>query len=958
MNITDFLDNLESNQSSQEVKNKLNSIESQIGSVSASLNGLPDRLTGIINRASAAGGSTQSSVNPQRPNILGADGKSVNLGDTGSSGVPSPEINRAANEIRNYINEFRSMGNDFIKGQQQKLNEEKARLERVKKSEGESSAKGSEATRELAIVEENSKALEKLAAALPNLAARIDSSGKDTAKNISSIVSQVAGALMLQQLMTMANITLPYQYQTKPALSALGSSGMMGELLSGALGAQESVMQGFREMTPGITAGAGALIGSKFGAPGMLLGGALGGLAGTIPQVNDMLAGALDYATGNFSEKAFQTSLGSSLLDANKFKDITLASLIPQLAFSNNFSGNTVDFLQAGVSDEAKAMGFDPMKSAQFTTSVLTSVPLSALNPNNLSFQTADAQNFEDRDRASVTGLLNLSAALESRGMTTESSLDLYSTLARAGSEDIIKSVSTLVSATSQDGVATDYTLNVLVPALSRVVESRSIANISRSSEEIERGTAGVFSFIKSSGTRLADLIEKNPNAVLSQVFGMIDQVGESALNDPARMMFLNQLGIPFMDVIGKKEDMLYKPVEFFRNMASFDSDGTINKEQSFFTAMQMLNVLGIQMTGTNLQYAFSMLEAGGDSDRVSEIMQEMGDNDPLTRIAEALEKFIGTEEGTILTRITQQAEQYYTALTDNVDNILAMQHAIEKAMEDSATVSAAVDVAMYSFISSIADMIERSGNLEAANEIRELLKGITKPPETGLMADIKNLAESLIEDLGTAVSSFSSSIGNIVSDITTGVMDGIKEFFDGLIPRFGASAPMGVEDFMVSALGEVSETTGALVGMNPLENGALTDFLSVAASGVNNSEVTQTSNLLLALGHSTLENGALNHGISAATGGFTGIGGRLEPVGIVHGGEYVISDTRVPGNRITLDRMMSGENFDEQTSALTNSENGNITVTLEFSNTNPSAIIDAAVNASRNMLQSERILG
>jgi hypothetical protein len=113
-----------------------------------------------------------------------------------------------------------------------------------------------------------------------------------------------------------------------------------------------------------------------------------------------------------------------------------------------------------------------------------------------------------------------------------------------------------------------------------------------------------------------------------------------------------------------------------------------------------------------------------------------------------------------------------------------------------------------------------------------------------------------------------------------------------------------------------------------------------------------------LALGHSTLENGALNHGISAATGGFTGIGGRLEPVGIVHGGEYVISDTRVPGNRITLDRMMSGENFDEQTSALTNSENGNITVTLEFSNTNPSAIIDAAVNASRNMLQSERILG
>jgi hypothetical protein len=861
MDFNELLETLQQRESSQDVKSRLSSIEREVGGINTALNGLPDRFASIVNRAVSS--ATQPSPGASRSPILDASGRPIDLGATGASAGPSSDVNRAANEIRNYINEFRSLGKEFISSERQRLSEERERLKRVIDG-AEGFEQRESATQELSIIEENSKSLERLSNALPNLASRIDSSSEKSGKALATMVSQVASTFMLQQLMVMRNITLPYQYQTRPALSALGSSGMMGELLSGALGAQQSVMQGFREMAPGMGAAAGAALGSPFGVPGMLLGGVVGGLSATIPQVNEMVADALDKFTGNFSQTAFQTSLGASLVDANRFRDITRAGLVPQLAFadtfSRNFAGNQVDFLQAGLSQGALAMGYGPMESAQFQNAVLTSLPLRSLNPQNLMFQTPEMQTFEDRDKASLSGLQNLSAALESRGMTRESSIDLYSTLARAGSEDIIKSVSMMVSATSQDGVATDYTLNVLVPALSRVIESRAITNISRSSEEVQRETAGIFSFIRTSGTRLADLIEKNPDAVLSQITGMIDQAGESALNDPARMMFLNQLGIPFMDVIGKNADVLYKPIEFFRGMASFGPDGRINREESLFTAMQMLNVLGIQMSGTNLQYAFELLEAGGNQGRVQEVLKKIESDDPLKRIADSLEEFAKTPTGNILTSITTQAEQYYTALTGNVENILKMQQAIQAALSNNETISNAVDAAMSSFITKLADMVRATGDTEGADNILRLLA----TPAIG----------------GGGGGGGSGGAG-------------------------GSGGRAGSLDIPRERGGGGGQT--------------LTPY---------------------------------------ATGGFTGAGGRLEPAGVVHGGEYVISDSRVPGNRMTLDRMMAGENLDE--GGLTgNSElgNENITVTLEFSNTNPQAIIDAALNSTRQMLRSERLV-
>jgi hypothetical protein len=877
MDFNELMQSLQKQESSQDLQSRLNSIENEIGSINTALNGLPDRVASIVNRAVSS--ATQPAPGSLKDKLTDRYGRPLNLGDNDATVGPSSDVNRAANEIRNYLNEFRAFGKDFINSELKRLTEEKERLTRVKGDSAEGSEQHQSATQELAIIEENSKSLERLANALPNLASRIDSSSEKSGKVLATMISQIASAIMLQQLMVMRNITLPYQYQTRPALSALGSSGMMGELLSGALGAQQSVMQGFREMAPGMGAGIGALAGFRLGGlPGMAIGGLVGSITATIPQVNEMLAGAIDFATGNFSQTAFQTSLGSALVDANKFKDITRAGLVPQLAFadtfSRNFAGNQVDFLQAGLSQGARAMGYGPMESAQFQSAVLTSLPLRSLNPQNLMFQTPEMQTFEDRDKASLSGLQNLSAVLESRGMSRESSLDLYSTLARAGSEDIIKSVSMMVNATSQDGIATDYTLNVLAPALSRVVESRAITNISRSSEEVERETAGIFSFIRTSGTRLADLIEKNPDAVLSQITGMIDQAGESALNDPARMMFLNQLGIPFMDVIGKNADVLYKPIEFFRGMASFGPEGRINREESLFTAMQMLNVLGIQMSGTNLQYAFELLEAGGNQERVQEVLKKIESDDPLKRIADAVEAFARTPTGNILTSITTQAEQYYTALTGNVTNILRMQQAIQEALGNNQTISNAITIAMSSFITKLAEMVRAAGDKDAADRILEL---ITPLPTT------TSTTETSENDSGAGESSENANI----------------------MPPSGGNVNSNVE-------GSVDINIG----------------------------------------------GGSNEQTSFATGGFTGLGGRLEPAGVVHGGEYVISDNRVPGNRMTLDRMMAGENLDEG-GLNKNAEFGseNITVTLEFSNTNPQAIIDAALNSTRQMLRSERLV-
>ena len=93
--------------------------------------------------------------------------------------------------------------------------------------------------------------MQQLISALSQLGAESEASSQKQSTTIAGLISSVVGALSVQQFLMMRYVQQPYQYETLPALGAMGSTGMMGDALSGAYGAQESALQGFREFGVG-----------------------------------------------------------------------------------------------------------------------------------------------------------------------------------------------------------------------------------------------------------------------------------------------------------------------------------------------------------------------------------------------------------------------------------------------------------------------------------------------------------------------------------------------------------------------------------------------------------------------------------------------------------------------------------------------------------------------------------
>lgn len=537
-------------------------------------------------------------------------------------------------------------------------------------------------------------------------------------RGLANAISGIAGALMVQQIASMRLISQPYQYITQPALSTLSTMGAMGDVLSSGLSAQESVLQEYRSMAPQLGGGMGAFVGSAIGGvPGAVIGGMVGSLAGTV--FNEPIANFIDDATGNMSEKAFEMAIGQKFINAEQYGQFVRGAMTPMLGLG--LQDDLVGGLTQGLGTAAMMMNYGPEVMSQIMTSYQTSLPSSVIREDR-----RFSADVEDplTERGRIIGLANLTASLESRGMSREASLDLYSTISRSGSQDIIQSVSDLLISATAAGQSDDYTLNVLVPALARVTESRSIRNIARSSEEVEKGTSEMFAYMSRSG-RLGDMISKNPDAVLSQIFGMISQTSEAALNDPARMMFLNNLGVSFMDVVTENENVLYKPLEFFANLASFSPNGEINRDESLFAILQMLNVMGISLSGANIQYGFELLEAtiSGDQEKVNSVLDEIAKTDPLTRIAESVEALVGTDKGDLLSGLTTQSEQFFSAMAENEANMNVLLQAMQGLMSDSSRISTAVQSASVSYIDALIKMLENAGFSKDDDDfLRELM--------------------------------------------------------------------------------------------------------------------------------------------------------------------------------------------------------------------------------------------
>jgi hypothetical protein len=697
--------------------------------------------------------------------------------------------------------------------------------------------------------------IDELIAALTQTQRAVVDSGEKQSKGIGALIASVLGTGMLQQFLMQRFVQQPYTYTTLPALSAMGNMGPMGEALSGAFGAQEAVRQSYKGMAVNAMGAVGGAAGLAMGG---LAGGAIGGLIGLGAGIlfkdpmGELLSSGMD-------KQAFNMALGKSVFNPQKFtQDVFMPTLQARMGLGLG-EGEILPELErttyginqtTGQSDSAipgaRALGYDSVMAGRVLGNYL-----SVLSPA-LQQQAMSPENRGE--------LINRTAQLEAFGMSKDLIFSVMSDISRAGSQDYEKSLGTLLLATSEKGEITNYTANVLVPALSKVVESRAVQNIAKSSEQVERETAGLFSLFKNSDTNLGAMLAANPE-VMNRVFGMVDQISETAVQDPALMLFLNRMGVSFKDVVTGDPRTLLEPLSAFANFAEYDESGRVDLDSAnnVSALAGFLTMSGIGVSTGSINLAAQMMEAirSGDSGRAETISRELYGKTPetiLEQLVERLEAIGTTEGGQIMADLVDSANTFNSLMEQNTERMASLQAEL---------------MGVFTNTEEIAKRLN-----EAAEAYRKEIERMTsdESPLSQIISVIKETQLFGIPNIGHAVS--------------TGLRGAevITNWFSGL-PFFQQKA----------------------------------------------------------------------------TGGYTGVGNRLEPVGVVHGGEYVISDDRVGPNINTLERMQAGENFDDASgssfSTGTSSSGDTIRVTLEFSNTSPDEIVNIARLAAHRTLREERLI-
>lgn len=748
---------------------------------------------------------------------------------------------------------------------------------------------------------------DELISALKNQQNAVSESTDKMGRTIGNMVASVIGSLAVQQYIMMRTVQQPYQYQTLPALGAMGTTGLMGEALSGAYGAQESVLQSYRGMTMQTSMTLGGGLGLLAGGnPAMraalALGGTLAG-AGIGSLLKDPMA---DFLSAGMDEKAFNMELGRRILNPQSYaQDFFLPTLQARMGFGLGLGEETAaEELSSLGGRGAQALGYNAAVSGQILGSYL-----STLSPDLIP-QTREEQS----------QLIDRTAQLESFGMSKDAIFGVMSEISRAGSEDYDRSLGRLLLATSENGEITNFTANVLVPALSKVIESRSIQNIAKSSEQVEKETAGLFSFFKNSDTNLGKILSANPE-MMNQVFGMLNQVGETALQDPALMLYLNRMGLSFSDVVTGDPRALMLPMKAFAQQAEYRPDGRIDLDSaasvSSIVGFLTMSGVGVNMNSVNL--ASQMMEAitRGDmtgAESISKQLELQTTEGILTQLVERLDKIAEGTSGEVMIGLTESANSFFQAMEDNTEEMNALQEVMKNVLNNQEQLAERLARASQTMI----DQLEKITGTRSTDRVA------VATGEGGVRTVTREEAEAsnLRELTPIQIPNNTISVGRLFNPT--------KEAF--VYPT---------QNKLSEGLVAVRETGDVIGNMFNIPR-------YVPFSKLEETYGPNWYNFVL--------NEEQRQEAGFATGGFTGVGNRLEPAGIVHGGEYVISDNNVSGNRGTLERMQSGEKFDEF-SFSSEASGDTIRVTMEFSNVNPNDIINAAKISARQVLHEERLI-
>lgn len=431
---------------------------------------------------------------------------------------------------------------------------------------------------------------------------RFESAYREQADATKKFVSFASGAittLQLGQLASKMYLSDPFQYQTMPAINAIGSTGKMGEVMSSALSGSESWKLEQNQTAFGVGSsmmGAGAMMGGKGGAI-LGLGGAalgLGGLAGGGSAIRDIIGSLTGTMTsdkikenltaeklmnpqtlgdkGNLG-KSLYTAFGGNPYMAENAKEgknfTTLGNYLNSSAAgpgsSGTASGNAyIDkFWKMGMDGtggkNALSLGMDSDQSGAFLANMAGS----------LRGKTSDqSMNLANYALKMGTGL----------GVDPNTYASTFQGMQSVGMTNLKKGYNESLSVFSDaKGEVSQFSANVLQPALMKVTSSLAMRNVSTSADKLSENVNAFQKFLMTDlkGTELGKRAAGDPNIMGQMVNGFADSTAKYTQSTAGVFAARNLLGVNPYDMIRSKTD----PEMFMKVLQNGMSSMGINKD-------------------------------------------------------------------------------------------------------------------------------------------------------------------------------------------------------------------------------------------------------------------------------------------------------------------------------------------------------------------------------------------
>jgi len=742
----------------------------------------------------------------------------------------------------------------------------------------------------------------------------VNASNKDQKRGLDKtmgFLSALASTMALSTIASHRFIQDPFTYGFRPAMNVMGQQGAVGGALGSAFTQEKQYDVGLNQTFMMAGAG-GAIAGLNTMRTATTAAGRGAGLA-------TMAIGSVVSALS--AAGVFNNVLQSLHITTSKDKIIqqSIAQTVanPQTLLQN-FQGSVAGLIQAGAGsqfgyyygDQAAAHRMLPTGQIGTGNAVLDQFIMGqGRNMRGLGYTAAQmgqlmsqvSLNTVSANRQQLLGNTAFVGELaRGYGINEGAATGMLQTAQMMGSQNAQRSVQMAAGATAQNGQISNFAMSVLVPSLLKVTESLQLKNVARTNQNLEKEVTNLYHTMSESGTNLGNLMKTNPQAfatVANQIYSGV----QSQLSNPATLAYSMSLGNSFKSIFKGSPQVTQSILQ--SGIGALTQNGMLPKGWQNMNPADLVGENPLIYGALQPMMQQTGFQGVPGAQILLNLMQMVGKN-----------KFIG-DNGQMSAEAKAAVDKGQSQVQTRAEQIVQSQLG-----KLNTGISAQVD-AMTNASQVVMKQMETIQNM--------LLKYAS--------------GHQIIDDAKAGIQRMVTQMAQVLNQPNPYKQGSATEAAAIPVPQRKQNAQAVLDTWLSN--NNITLPSGALTSLRRRVN-ALT-------TGPNAITITpQYLNAHFGPNATSIPGHAI--------GGFTGSGGRMDIAGIVHGGEYVISDNNTRNNRQLLDRIQSGENI-SQTSSVGESSitdtGGTVYLTMAFNGMSVKDITKIAHQTTENYVVKNRLM-